>query len=184
MRTMIGLEDSTGSLNVTFYQKSDNNQPSALQNFDYREDEAQWVRVSGFIRVFKDQKNIVGINLQEITKQDHVTNHLLKVFVSSQMRKKGVLSSDDLKAQKDKQPSSNFGQAPVRSNGDVSKQIMDTMRDIMSNRSQTTINKNDIWTYLQRNMSNPDFEKAIQDLQNDGVIYTTVDDNTFALTDE
>lgn len=77
-----------------------------------------------------------------------MTNHLLKVFVSSQMRKKGVLSSDDLKAQKDKQPSSNFGQAPVRSNGDVSKQIMDTMRDIMSNRSQTTINKNDIWTYL------------------------------------
>ena len=61
---------------------------------------------------------------------------------------------------------------------------MDVMKDIMKNRSQNTINKNDIWTFLQRNMSNGDFEQALQALQNDGVIYTTVDDNTFAVTDE
>ena len=61
---------------------------------------------------------------------------------------------------------------------------MDVMKDIMKNRSQNTINKNDIWTFLQRNMSNCDFEQALQALQNDGVIYTTVDDKTFAITDE
>ena len=80
MRHMITLDDSTGSTIVTFYQKGDNNTPQALRNFDYREGEGQYVRVHGFIRVFNDQKNVVGINLQEITKMDEVTNHFLKVY--------------------------------------------------------------------------------------------------------
>ena len=32
-------------------------------------------------------------------------------------------------------------------------------------------------------MTNADFENALNKLQEDGIIYTTVDDNTFALTD-
>lgn len=79
------------------------------------------MRVTGFIRVFNDAKSIVGINVQEITKMDNVINHLLKVFVSSQMRHKGVLATEDIKAQKDQQSSRISGQAPARSNGDVSK---------------------------------------------------------------
>ena len=60
---------------------------------------------------------------------DNVTNHLLKVFVSSQMRKKGVLPVDELKAQKDQQ-SNSFGMGPVRGNGgDAAKTILDTMRE-------------------------------------------------------
>jgi RNase P/RNase MRP subunit p29 len=64
MRHMVGLEDSTGQTMVTFYNKGDQNVPQALANFEYKEGEGQWVRVYGFIRVFNDQKSIVGINLE------------------------------------------------------------------------------------------------------------------------
>jgi hypothetical protein len=63
MRQIIGFEDSTGYIDVTFYQKSDSSTPSALQDFEYREGEAQFARITGYIRVFKDQKSMVGINL-------------------------------------------------------------------------------------------------------------------------
>jgi RNase P/RNase MRP subunit p29 len=100
MRHMVGLEDSTGQTVVTFYNKGDQNVPQALANFEFREGEGQWVRVYGFIRVFNDQKSIVGINLQQITKMDEITNHFLKVFVSHNVRHKGVLDNKDLQTQK------------------------------------------------------------------------------------
>lgn len=100
MRTIIGLTDSTGYLEVTFFHKGDTNSAHALQNFSLESGKSQWIQVCGFIRVFNSNKSVVGINLTEIKKMDLVTNHFLKVFVSSQMRHKGTLSSADLEAHK------------------------------------------------------------------------------------
>jgi hypothetical protein len=56
------------------------------------------VKVHGTIRVFKEEKAIVGTHIKRIDKFDEVTNHLLQVFVAHFIRKKGVLSSRDLLA--------------------------------------------------------------------------------------
>ena len=56
-----------------------------------------YVKVYGTIRVFKDDKVIVGTHIKRVDRFDEVTNHLLQVFVAQQMRKKGVLTSSELK---------------------------------------------------------------------------------------
>ena len=51
----------------------------------------------GTIRVFKEEKAIVGTHIKRVDKFDEVTNHLLQVFVAQQLRKKGVLTNAELK---------------------------------------------------------------------------------------
>ena len=58
-----------------------------------------YVKVYGTIRVFKEEKAIVGTHIKKIEKFDEVTNHLLQVFVAHCIRKKGVLSSSALMGQ-------------------------------------------------------------------------------------
>lgn len=52
----------------------------------------KYAKIFGTVRSYKDEKVIVGTHIKNIEKYDEVTNHLLQVFVASQMRKKGVLS--------------------------------------------------------------------------------------------
>ncbi len=52
----------------------------------------------GTIRVFKEEKAIVGTHIKRVDKFDEVTNHLLQVFVAHCIRKKGVLSNRELGA--------------------------------------------------------------------------------------
>jgi hypothetical protein len=52
--------------------------------------------VFGSIRVYKEEKAIVGTHIKNITNFKEVTNHFLQVFVASQMRQQGVLSSKEL----------------------------------------------------------------------------------------
>jgi hypothetical protein len=51
-----------------------------------------YVRVFGTIRVFKEEKAIVGTHIKKVEKHDEITNHLLQVFVAHQIRHKGVLT--------------------------------------------------------------------------------------------
>lgn len=49
--------------------------PIALKNFDYQR--LMYVKVYGTIRVFKEEKAIVGTHIKKVEKFDEVTNHLL-----------------------------------------------------------------------------------------------------------
>ena len=51
-----------------------------------------YVKIFGTIRVFKDEKAIVGTHIKKIEKFDEITNHLLQVCVSYCMRKQGTLT--------------------------------------------------------------------------------------------
>ena len=80
MRTLFELNDNTGTFKVIFYQKGENEVPVALKNFEYVHN--NYVKVYGTIRVFKEEKGIVGSHIQQINKQDDITNHFLQVFVA------------------------------------------------------------------------------------------------------
>ena len=45
-----------------------------------------YVKVYGTVRVFKEEKAIVGTFIKPLVNFDAITNHLLTVFVSSQAR--------------------------------------------------------------------------------------------------
>ena len=97
MRTLFELHDNTGTFKVIFYQKGENEVPIALKNFKYVQN--TYVKIYGTIRVFKEEKAIVGTNIKQIEKQDDITNHFLQVFVGHQVRSKGVLTTKELQDQ-------------------------------------------------------------------------------------
>ena len=94
MRTLFELHDNTGIFKVIFYQKGENEIPIALKNFKYTEH--NYVKVYGTIRVFKEEKAIIGTHIKQVEKQDDITNHLLQVFVAHSIRHKGVLTNREL----------------------------------------------------------------------------------------
>jgi len=75
MRTLFELNDNTGTFKVIFYQKGENEVPVALKNFEFIAN--NYVKVYGTIRVFKEEKAIVGTHIKQVDKQDDITNHLL-----------------------------------------------------------------------------------------------------------
>jgi hypothetical protein len=95
MRTIFVVDDTTCSNKVIFYQKGENEVPTALKDFNSREN--IYVRVYGSVRVFKEERAIVGTKIMEITKHDEIPNHFLQVFVGHNIRTKGVLSPADIK---------------------------------------------------------------------------------------
>jgi len=109
MRTSFEINDNTGTFKVIFYQKGENEVPIALKNFDYQK--LMYVKVYGTIRVFKEEKAIVGTHIKKIEKMDEVTNHLLQVFVAHCIRKKGVLTNRDLHQQQQAQGQRQSGAA-------------------------------------------------------------------------
>ena len=56
-----------------------------------------YVRIYGSLRVFKNDKALVGSNIQAITNHNEVVNHFLKVFTAHCIRKHGNLNNQDLK---------------------------------------------------------------------------------------
>ena len=42
--------------------------------------------------------------------------------------------------------------------------------------------KNDLWQYLASKMNYQDFNRAMDDLQNDGAIYSTINNDCFSIT--
>jgi len=51
-----------------------------------------YAKVFGTVRVYKEEKAIVGSHIRKVEKFEEVTNHFLQTFVSHQIRTKGVLT--------------------------------------------------------------------------------------------
>jgi len=69
----------------------------------------------------------------------------------------------------------------VGGGGDKSQTVLDLMKEITKTSRFT--HRNDLWTMLQNKMSNSDFTNSIENLLANGTIFTTVDDDTFSVTD-
>lgn len=155
MRTLFEINDNTGTFKVIFYQKGENETPIALKNFNYQQ--FMYVKVYGTIRVFKEEKAIVGTHIKKIEKYDEITNHLLQVFVAHCIRKEGVLTNKDLQGQ---QQAQHGGQshsttnmlAASHSNTDSKQQVLQVMKEIGKN-SNKFIHKNDIYSVVQQYMN-------------------------------
>mgnify|MGYP001072959703 CR=1 FL=1 len=106
---------------------------------------------------------------------DEITNHFLKVFVSHNIRHKGVLDNKEMEAQKPTRA------APANAGQNQRDVVLNLMKEVT--RTSRFAHKNDLWTMCQRQMSNEEFVAALQTLQDNGAIYTTIGDDCFAVTD-
>ncbi len=90
MRVVFEINDNTSTIKIIFYQKDQGQLPTALRNFDYKQ--FMYAKVFGNIRVYKEEKAIVGTHIRAVEKFEEVTNHFLQTFVAHQIRLKGILS--------------------------------------------------------------------------------------------
>ena len=98
MRTLLEIVDSTGAFKVIFYGKGDGETPQALKGFDY--EPGMYAKLYGQIRIFKEEKALIGTGLDKITEMNDVTNHYLKVFTAHCVRKEGMILNPALKGGK------------------------------------------------------------------------------------
>ena len=94
MRVQFEVNDGTATFKVIFYQKDANTVPAALKGFEYKPQ--AYVKVFGNVRVYKEEKAIVGTFIKRITDFKEVTNHFLNVFVCQQIRQQGILTAKEL----------------------------------------------------------------------------------------
>ena len=80
MRVVFELNDNTGTIKIIFYQKDQGQLPTALRNFGYKQ--FMYAKIFGTIRVYKEEKAIVGTHIRAIEKFEEVTNHFLQTFVA------------------------------------------------------------------------------------------------------
>lgn len=50
------------------------------------------MKLFGTVRLFKEEKILVGTHVKRVEKFDEVTNHYLQVFTAQQIRQKGILT--------------------------------------------------------------------------------------------
>ena len=154
-----------------------------------------YVKVYGTIRVFKEEKAIVGTHIKKIDKFDEVTNHLLQVFVNHCIRKKGVLSSSALMGQSNQAGAPIGGSARLSSanqgpaagsgfnanEGDSKQVILEVMKNI--SKTNKFIHKSDIWNLVQERINQDDFNAVLTALADDGQIYSTYDNDIYSITE-
>jgi hypothetical protein len=95
MRVVFEVNDNTSTSKIIFYQKDQGQLPTALRNFDYRQ--FTYAKIFGTVRLYKEEKAIVGTHIKRIEKFEEITNHFLQTFVAHQIRLKGVLSVREFK---------------------------------------------------------------------------------------
>lgn len=61
--------------------------------------------------------------------------------------------------------------------------ILKIMQDMKNNRSMQFVDKKVIMQELRGRLPEGEIEKALDKLQNDGMIYSTMNENVFALTE-
>lgn len=158
-RTTFDINDNTGVFRVTFYNREENVLPKCLQNLDYEPD--CYVKIFGSIRIFKDNKAIVGTHITRITDFDELTNHFLQVFTASCVRRKGLLSNQDL--------SGTEGTKDLNDE-EVKKAVHEAFKNIVENKPQAK--KDEIFTAVKSRVTFPAFEKALEALVDDMVIFS------------
>lgn len=135
------------------------------------------MKVYGTIRVFKEEKAIVGTHIKRVDKFDEVCNHLLQVFVSHAIRKKGVLSGNALNAEK-KGIKSQPGNA-----ADQKNMVLSLMQELQKKDNQRFVHKKDLIERLAKaKVGEAELERALNELCEDGVIHSTYHNDVYSIT--
>ncbi|CAI2377655.1 unnamed protein product [Moneuplotes crassus] len=150
------LNDNTGTMKVTFY-KGGNYLPKYLEEFKY--EEGCYVKVFGQAKNFKDVRQVVGVHLEAIDDFNYITNHLLQVFVASCVRKKGVLSSQDITEANNVKGEMNEKDKTQFVKTEATKIINEN-----SARGVSNVSRDVIFNKVKSSVTHPEFQKIIQHL--------------------
>lgn len=130
------------------------------------------MKIYGTIRVFKEQKAIVGTHIHKITDFDEITNHLLQVFTSHCIRKKGVLSEKELAGQ------TGSGKKAERTLRESKDLILTTISNL-TNGGGGVVYRTKLQSVLSGKMTDQEFNTTIDSLVQDCKLLSTDNNNSF-----
>mmetsp|Transcript_27458 Transcript_27458/g.24335 ORF Transcript_27458/g.24335 Transcript_27458/m.24335 type:complete len:267 (-) Transcript_27458:51-851(-) len=159
-RTIYMINDNTGSIKITFYNREENMLPKYLQNFEYQEN--SYVKVFGTIRVFKDVKQVVGVHLSKIEDFDIITNHYLQVFVGSCVRSQGILGSQDL-IEKEGETTTK-GELSEEQKVTLVKETSTKLVEEAKSKGAENVSRDSIFACVKSKINFPEFEKIVKKL--------------------
>ena len=156
-RTIFEVNDSTGSMRVTFYNREENVLPNCFKNLDY--EHGMYAKIFGNARVFKEAKAIVGAWISKITDFDELCNHYLQVFIGSAVRTNGILPSEEISNEKSK----------AKTIEEVHQILKTSIERIKLTKLQIT--KEDFFDAVKAEVNYCDFEKGLNLLIEDMQIF-------------
>jgi RPA family protein len=165
-RTTFMINDNTGCMKVNIYNKEENVLPEYMNQFEKVFTNECYVKIFGSIRMFKENKAIVGTHLHVIEDYDEITNHLLQVFIASCVRRKGILAGQDLT---DKPTE---GQAVTMNEAQIKQAIIDTLQELAQNTSKSEFSKEEIHRKLKSKVAFPVFEKVTEQMVDDMELFS------------
>ncbi|CDW80918.1 UNKNOWN [Stylonychia lemnae] len=152
MKTIIEINDNTGTSKAIFMNKDQQTPNPALKDFKYK--------------VFKDTKVIMSNYIKEIDQFDEITNHHLQQFYASQMRMNGMIKNLQVKQSFHSQEKS------IKSEFDKNKkcyEIDSVCQDILTlleemQMTRKFMSKNDVLMMLGKRYQPIEIEHGIQRL--------------------
>ncbi|KAI8913897.1 replication protein A, subunit RPA32 [Powellomyces hirtus] len=176
------LHDSTGSIEVKKWIQSDETDYDAAQRDSCHV--GSYVRIFGHLRVFQNKRSLLIFNIRPIAGADEISFHLLEVMYVHRMLIKGMDNSGGAHAPMDQ----NSVYAAGNGNGvggaemAVNDKLPPLHQQVLNFAKQYThldegAAKSDIVQRLRGQASEATIRDAVQDLLNDGMMYTTVDED-------
>ena len=203
------IDDGTGKAEVKFWLDNTESGGADQENQGGLEDphgpssrsewrEGTYVKIFGHLRVFQGKKHIVAFTVRPIQDKNELTFHMLDcvythlytlnksqgaVQVTGQKRVMGPMDTNTYQQpapqQNTYQQAAGFGTGGLSGMTPVQQAAFDAFHDFNVMNQDQGLSFASLKQNLGGRFTEGQLRQAVEDLQNDGHIYTTIDDNHF-----
>ena len=179
-RVKITIWDQTGSVDITFYNNSENQDNSGLSDF-YFDGQKKVVKIFGTVKVYKKEKNVQGAKIV-LLKDNDIFHHTLQVINSwlyltgkIQELKKGTYQNDIGNARdiarnaKGNFNNNNFNNNPF--------EIAQNILNDISRKGTKNLKKGELVGLLTKKIRSDAVQGVIRNLLDEGYVMEDGDDN-------
>jgi len=194
----IVLDDGTGKIETKFWLDSNDagdQAQGAVEDPHGPSSRAEWregkyIKIFGHLRVMNGDKHIVAFTIKPVTDMNELTFHLLDtVFTHLYLTRKHQGAAQVTPGQKRVMgPNAGMGAPAMGAQHDYSglggmspcqKAAFEVFHEPQALNADAGLSFDQLKQKLGNRFTPDDLKQAVEDLQNDGHIYTTVDDNHF-----
>lgn len=197
---VFSMEDGTGLTDVKQWHDPSDCAGIAEMRMQASQDSV-YVRVIGQLKAYEGKITVVGMSVRRVSTCNELTHHFLETAHSSEKSKRNQLAPQQQQSTNVYNSSmgatpfgatSNYGAAPAQSrqqpvtaqssmNGmtDAARGIMDYIKNPTNMGNPSGCNKTEVMKALSNRFQESQMREAFDQLANNGMIYSTIDDAHF-----
>lgn len=181
--TTLKINDYTGSIDAKQWHNDDQQQPEASDL-----SEGRWVRINGRINSFQGVCTINVFNIIPITNHNEITHHFLEV-IYAHLLNKNAMAKEQSMAMGMNSNNNNINQQQQQWNnqnqggGGLKGNVLSIFAHPQWKNNETGCNVESVFAALSNEDVN-EIRAAIDELCNDGHIYSTIDDDHYKCSNQ